>query len=124
MMDKLKKAFGYSDPLAQSQIDTQAYLDVMKMHQQNMMQAQNAARNLGAQNMAGGAGPMGHGMAATQLGQMGAYATWGQQLSPTQIRDKTRSHIANEVEKMAEEIGAPTLLHAVVLAIRTMEIPE
>ena len=39
-------------------------------------------------------------------------------------RDKTRTHIANEVEKMAEEIGAPTLLHAVVLAIRTMEIPE
>ena len=36
MMDKLKKAFGHSDPLGQMAIDTQAYLDAMKMHQQNM----------------------------------------------------------------------------------------
>ena len=61
--------------------------------------------------------------AAGQYAQ-NAYQPWGQQLSPAQVRDKTRNHIANEVEKMAEEIGAPTLLHAVVLAIRTMEIPE
>jgi hypothetical protein len=90
-----------------------------------MMQAQNAARNLtiGAQNMAGGAA-LGSGMANAQLGSGNFYGTWGQNLSPIQIREITRKHIADEVEKMAEEIGAPTLLHAVVLAIRTMEIPE
>lgn len=120
-MDKLKKAFGYSDPLAQSQIDTQAYLDAMKMHQQNMMQAQNAARNLGgAQVMAGG----GVGIGIANASSTGYGQQWGQTLTPVGIREKVRTHIAAEVEKMAEEIGAPTLLHAVVLAIRTMEIPE
>ena len=95
-MDKLKKAFGYSDPLAQSQIDTQAYLDALKMHQQNM--TANAYNN-----------------PHTDAFLKGVIAN---------TKVKVRHHIANEVEKMAEEIGAPTLLHAVVLAIRTMEIPE
>lgn len=136
-MDKLKKAFGYSDPLARGQkgmyssdaIDSLAYKDAIKryhqtatQYQQTMMQAQNAARNLGVQNMAGGG--VGIGMAHGQYASSSSYQPWGQQLSPVQIRDKTRAHIAEEVEKMAEEIGAPTLLHAVVLAIRAMDIPE
>lgn len=92
---------------------------------QNAMYAQQAMnQQIGIQNMAGGAGAFATGVVNTQLASNGAYAQWGQHLTPTQIRDKTRIHIANEVEKMAEEIGAPTLLHAVVLAIRTMEIPE
>ena len=95
-MDKLKKAFGYSDPLGQMAIDTQAYLDAMKMHQQNM--TANAYNN-----------------PHTDAFLLGVIAN---------TKVKVRHHIANEVEKMAEEIGAPTLLHAVVLAIRTMEIPE
>jgi len=109
-----------------------------QQYQQTMMQAQNAARNLGAQGMAGASGAQGMAGASGAQGMAGASGalglgmatnayqpqTWGQQLSPTQIRDVTRNHIANQVEKMAEEIGAPTLLHAVVLAIRTMEIPE
>jgi hypothetical protein len=101
------------------------YQQTAAQYQQTMLQAQNAARNLtiGAQNMAGG-GMISATASQGGLGQINAYGTWGQNLSPTQIRDKTRNHIAAEVEKMAEEIGAPTLLHAVVLAIRTMEIPE
>ena len=99
-MDKLKKAFGYSDPLGQMAIDTQAYLDAMKMQQQNM--TANAYNN-----------------PHTDAFLKGVIAN-----TKDQERLKVRSHIANEVEKMAEEIGAPTLLHAVVLAIRTMEIPE
>mgnify|MGYP006280875541 FL=1 len=95
-MDKLKKAFGHSDPLGQMAIDTQAYLDAMKMHQQNM--TANAYNN-----------------PHTDAFLLGVIAN---------TKVKVRNHIANEVEKMAEEIGAPTLLHAVVLAIRTMEIPE
>ena len=95
-MDKLKKAFGYSDPLGQMAIDTQAYLDAIKMHQQKM--TANAYNN-----------------PHTDAFLLGVIAN---------TKVKVRNHIANEVEKMAEEIGAPTLLHAVVLAIRTMEIPE
>ena len=95
-MDKLKKAFGHSDPLGQMAIDTQAYLDAMKMHQKNM--TANAYNN-----------------PHTDAFLLGVIAN---------TKVKVRSHIADEVEKMAEEIGAPTLLHAVVLAIRTMDIPE
>ena len=101
-MDKLKKAFGHSDPLGRGQMDinTQAYLDALKMHQKNM--TANAPNN-----------------PQTDAFLKGVIAN-----TKDQERLKVRSHIANEVEKMAEEIGAPTLLHAVVLAIRTMEIPE
>lgn len=128
----LKNLFGHSDPLGQTQglssdlLETaqQAqlaqYQQTEAQYRQIMMQAQNAARSLGVQGMAGASGALGLGMATNTYQPQ----TWGQQLSPTQIRDVTRNHIANQVEKMAEEIGAPTLLHAVVLAIRTMEIPE
>ena len=133
-MDKLKKAFGYSDPLAQAQIDqaqlaqyqqaVAQYRQAAVQYQQTMMQAQNSARNLtiGAQNMAGGGAYVGVGIANAST--TGYNQQWGQTLTPVGIREKVRNHIADEVEKMAEEIGAPTLLHAVVLAIRTMEIPE
>lgn len=114
-MSILDKVFGYSDPLGVT-------------HNQGLRNAaQNQAMNqqLGMQQaMAGGAGALASGMANTQLASSGTYAQWGQQLSPTQVREKTRRHIADEVTKMAEEIGAPTLLHAVALAIATMEIPE
>ena len=114
----LKTLFGNSDPLGQGQN--------LNNHAARNMYAQQAMnQQIGIQNMAGGAGAgLATGIVNTQLASNGTYAQWGQQLSPTQIRDKTRNHIASEVEKMAEEIGAPTLLHAVVLAIRTMEIPE
>jgi hypothetical protein len=98
-----------------------------QQYQQTMMQAQNAARNLtiGAQNMAGGGAYIGHGMANAQAN---AYSNPQTEAFlkgvKSAVKENTRQHIANEVEKMAEEIGAPTLLHAVVLAIRTMEIPE
>ena len=120
-MDKLKKAFGYSDPLAQAQIAQ--YQQTAAQYQQTMMQAQNAARNLGVQVMAGGA-PAGLGIGIANASNTGYNQQWGQALTPVGIREKVRNHIAEQVEKMAEEIGAPTLLHAVVLAIRTMEIPE
>lgn len=135
-MSMLKNLFGHSTTgqtqgLSSDLLDAaqQAHLAQLAQYQQTeaqyrqtMMQAQNAARNLtiGAQGMAGASGALGLGMATNTYQPQ----TWGQQLSPTQIRDVTRNHIANQVEKMAEEIGAPTLLHAVVLAIRTMEIPE
>ena len=91
---------------------------------QNAMYAQQAMnQQIGIQNMAGAATGIAMGAANGHYAQ-NSYQPWGQQLSPSQVRDKTRLHIANEVEKMAEEIGAPTLLHAVVLTIRTMEIPE
>ena len=118
-MDKLKKALGYSDPLGQSQIDPLT----LQRYQQQAIQAQNVMGHLGlgAQNMAGGAGHVGHGMAnAYNSPQTDAFLLGV--IANTKV--KVRNHIANEVEKMAEEIGAPTLLHAVVLAIRTMEIPE
>ena len=92
-------------------------------HRLQHLAAQNQAIQNQARlsNMAGG-GAIGGIASGTMQGQ---YTNqWGSMLTPPQIRDKTRNHIANEVEKMAEEIGAPTLLHAVVLAIRTMEIPE
>ncbi len=138
MLDKLKNMFGPTqeewDAAAKSirdaeKLRNQQYQTAMMQAQQTAMSiqnqaARNQATNIGAA-MAGGAGAVGLGMASGQLGQINAYNhMWGTQLSPVQIRDKTRNHIANEVEKMAEEIGAPTLLHAVVLAIRTMEIPE
>jgi roadblock/LC7 domain-containing protein len=120
MMDKLKKAFGYSDPLAQGQ-----YQQTAVQYQQTMMNqaARQQASLLGAQNMAGGA-PAGLGIGIANASNTGYNQQWGQALTPVGIREKVRTHIADEVEKMAEEIGAPTLLHAVVLAIRTMEIPE
>lgn len=117
-MSILDKVFGYSDPLGVT-------------HNQGLRNAaQNAAnqamnQQIGMQQaMAGGAGALVTGVVNTQLASNGAYTAWGQQLSPTQVREKTRRHIADEVTKMAEEIGAPTLLHAVALAIATMEIPE
>ena len=106
--------------------DARLYAQQMAIYQQaaqrSMMQNQAINTvNMGNQNMAGGGAISGAALGAMQ----GQYANqWGSMLTPPQIRDKTRNHIANEVEKMAEEIGAPTLLHAVVLAIRTMEIPE
>lgn len=105
--------------------DAQLYAQQMAIYQNAVnMGIQNQAINavnMGIQNMAGGGVTSGVALGAMQ----GQYANqWGSMLTPPQIRDKTRNHIANEVEKMAEEIGAPTLLHAVVLAIRTMEIPE
>ena len=124
-MSPFTKLFGNSDPSGQAQYD--AYMAGLR--NQNHA-AQNAAYNqqIGVQQaMAGGGlatGIVNTQLASNQLASNGAYAKWGQHLTPTQVRDKTRIHIANEVEKMAEEIGAPTLLHAVVLAIRTMEIPE
>ena len=103
-MDKLKKAFGYSDPLAQAQAAQIA------QYQRTVAQYQNVMGQLSSMGMVNA--------------QANTYSAWGHGLTQAQIRDKTRAHIAEEVEKMAEEIGAPTLLHAVVLAIRTMEIPE
>jgi len=104
--------------------DAQLYAQQMAIYQQAAQRSmQNQAMNMGAQNMAGGG--VTSGVALGSMYSQGQYANqWGSMLTPPQIRDKTRNHIANEVEKMAEEIGAPTLLHAVVLAIRTMEIPE
>ena len=91
---------------------------------QNAMYAQQAMnQQIGIQNMAGAATGIAMGAANWQYAQ-NSYQPWGQGLSPTQIREKTRRHIADEVTKMAEEMGAPTLLHAVALAIATMEIPE
>lgn len=121
-MNAFTKLFGSSDPLGQAQYDQ--YMTGLRNHNHA---AQNALYNQQQgmqQAMAGGAGAMATGMVNTQLASNGAYAQWGQHLTPAQVKDKTRNHIASEVEKMAEEIGAPTLLHAVVLAIRTMEIPE
>ena len=97
--------------------------DLMYAKQQAMQNQAINTVNMGNQNMAGGG--VTSGVALGSMYSQGQYANqWGSMLTPPQIRDKTRNHIANEVEKMAEEIGAPTLLHAVVLAIRTMEIPE
>ena len=102
--------FGNSDPLASVALQQQLY-------------NQQARQQLGIQqSMAGTA--VGMGMANAQISSNGAYAHWGQHLTPAQIRDKTRNHIANEIERMAEEMGTPTLLHAVALAVRSMEIPE
>lgn len=114
-MNAFTKLFGSSDPLGQAQYDQ--YMTGLRNHNHA---AQNALYNqqIGMQQA------MAAGMVNTQLASNGAYAQWGQHLTPAQVKDKTRNHIASEVEKMAEEIGAPTLLHAVVLAIRTMEIPE
>ena len=105
-----------------AQSNNQAAMSMLQQVQYNQ-----AANSLRGASMAGGAmvgGMIGATASQVGLGQMNAYNTWGHGLTAPQIRDKTRNHIANEVEKMAEEIGAPTLLHAVVLAIRTMEIPE
>lgn len=108
----LKTLFGNSDPLGQGQN--------LNNHAARNMYAQQAMnQQLGIQNMAGG-GMSGMAMAAAQKQYADAFVKGA--CSATQA--KTREYIANEVEKMAEEIGAPTLLHAVVLAIRTMEIPE
>ena len=135
----LKKLFGHSKPLGQAQgpspehwdAATKAriaqYQQTAAQYQQTMMQAQNAARNLtiGAQNMAGGGAYIGHGMANAQANAYNNPQTEAFLKGvKSAVKENTRQHIADEVEKMAEEIGAPTLLHAVVLAIRTMEIPE
>lgn len=141
-MSMLKNLFGHSTTgqtqgISQDHWDALGYYEQQKILQRvaqsnnqaaiNMLQQaqRNQAAKIGGA-MAGGGAYIGHGMASGQLGHISStgYPPWGQNLSPVQIRDKTRMHIADEVEKMAEEIGAPTLLHAVVLAIRTMEIPE
>lgn len=128
-MSQLKKPFGMSDPLGGNQTPDaliQAARAAQVQEMQNQITAYNQAMNLGGQHMAGGAGGMAMGAGQGQYAQ-NAYNNPQTQAflagAISSAKSETRSHIADEVEKMAEELGAPTLLHAVVLAIRTMEIP-
>ena len=101
-----------------AQSNNQAAINMLKQVQYNQ-----AAKIGGA--MAGGGAYIGHGMANAQANAYSSPQTEAFLKGvKSAVKENTRQHIADEVQKMAEEIGAPTLLHAVVLAIRTMEIPE
>lgn len=113
-MSLMKTLFGSSDPLGQLQ-NQNPYLQYNKQlqaqcNQQIMMQQTKAGGGMVTAAMASAAEKQ-----ATEAFMKGYGAN---------VRSKTRDHIANEVQKMAEEMNAPTLLYAVVLAIRNMEIPE
>lgn len=104
-----KTLFGNSDPLGKLQ-NQNPYLQYHKQMQAQYNQQIMAGGGMVTAAMASAAEKQ-----ATEAFMKGYGAN---------VRSKTRDYIADEVQKMADEIGAPTLLHAIVLAIRTMEIPE
>ena len=111
-MSLMKTLFGSSDPLGQLQ------------NQNPYLQQQTQARynqQIGMQQSMAGGGMVTAAMASAAEKQATEAFMKGYGAN---VQKKTRDHIANEVQKMAEEMNAPTLLYAVVLAIRNMEIPE
>ena len=138
-MSLMKTLFGSSDPLSKLQ-NQNPYLQQQVQAQYNQQIGMQQAMAGGGMQQAMAGGGMQQAMAGGGLqqamaggGMITAAMASAAEKQATEafmrgygasVQSKTREYIANEVQKMADEIGAPTLLHAVVLAIRTMEIPE